>query len=92
MALSDSTERSAPRNPTWHRDELILALDLYISNPASPPGKNSNEVLELSNTLNALAVALGASGQQTFRNPNGVYMKVMNFRRFTPSATATRHT
>ena len=26
---------SPPRNPDWSRDELILALDLYATNPAS---------------------------------------------------------
>lgn len=25
------------RNPPWSRDELILALDLYFTNPANPP-------------------------------------------------------
>lgn len=76
------TTSASPRNPTWHRDELILALDLYMENPASPPGKQSAKVLELSDTLSRLAEALGEARRGTFRNPNGVYMKVMNFRRF----------
>lgn len=40
------------RNPAWSRDELILALDLYMTNPASPPGKGSKAVADLSKTLN----------------------------------------
>ena len=33
------------RNPNWVRDELILTLDLYLRNPASPPGKGSKEIV-----------------------------------------------
>jgi 5-methylcytosine-specific restriction enzyme A len=71
----------SPRNPTWGRDELILALDLYMTNPASPPRKTSPEVVALSKLLNRMSPTPGAA---KFRNPNGVYMKMMNFRRFDP--------
>jgi hypothetical protein len=27
------------RNPTWVRDELILALDMYLRSAGNPPGK-----------------------------------------------------
>ena len=70
------------RNPAWNRDELVLALDLYMTNPASPPGKGSSEVAELSALLNELGQRLGVHHQGSYRNPNGVYMKMMNFRRF----------
>ena len=33
------------RNRPWLRDELILALDLYMATPASSHGKNSPEVV-----------------------------------------------
>jgi len=75
------------RNPSWSRDELILALDLYLKHRASPPGKNSVEVDELSKFLNAMGQALGVGDKATYRNPNGVYMKMMNFRRFDPDYT-----
>jgi len=68
------------RNPNWSRDELILALELYKRFNGNPP-KDGREIVELSATLNALGS--GLSGRtELFRNPNGVYMKVMNFRRF----------
>jgi 5-methylcytosine-specific restriction protein A len=35
------------QNADWTRDELILALELYMRNPRSPPSKKSNEVAEL---------------------------------------------
>lgn len=72
------------RNPPWIRDELILALDLYMSNPISPPGKDSRVVAELSETLNAMGQLLGRGDLPKYRNANGVYMNMMNFRRFDP--------
>jgi 5-methylcytosine-specific restriction enzyme A len=77
------------RNPPWTRDELILALELYMRNRASPPGKASVEVQELSTTLNKLGIALGFAENNKFRNANGVYMKMMNFRRFDPEYSAS---
>jgi predicted HNH restriction endonuclease len=83
------TMNSRDRNPAWTRDELILALELYLRDPSSPPGKSSTVVQELSDLLNELGHALGQGESQTFRDPNGVYMKLMNFRRFDPEYTRT---
>ena len=71
------------RNPPWSRDELILALNLYVASKGNPPGKSSQGVVELSNLLNQMDLQI-AHHASDFRNPNGVYMKVMNFRRFDP--------
>lgn len=46
------------RNPTWTRDELILALDLYLRERPTMPDKRSRQGSELSATLNRLAKAL----------------------------------
>lgn len=78
----DSGAASIKRNPRWERDELILALQLYLRHRASPPGKESAEVAELSALLNKVGRVLGSANAETYRNPNGVYMKMMNFRRF----------
>lgn len=72
------------RNPPWARDELILALDLYLSRRNSLPGHRSAEVAALSLLLNRIATGLGQSFSKTYRNVNGVYMKLMNFRRLDP--------
>jgi predicted HNH restriction endonuclease len=45
---------------------------------------HSPAIQELSTVLNDLQRALGTIGQATLRNTNGVYMKLMNFRRFDP--------
>jgi 5-methylcytosine-specific restriction protein A len=74
----------APRNEVWSRDELILALDLYMQNPKSPPGKQSRPVAELAKLLDTLGTITGATKTSTYRNANGVYLKMMNFRRFDP--------
>jgi 5-methylcytosine-specific restriction protein A len=75
------------RNPTWVRDELILALDMYLRFTGNPPRKGSAEIDELSETLNRLGRYLGIATRDRFRNVNGVYMKLMNFRRFDPAFT-----
>lgn len=65
-----------PRNPTWHRDELILALDLYLRRGMLDD--RHPEVIELSEVLNRLAIHTSQGNPETFRNPNGVAMKMAN--------------
>lgn len=73
------------RNPKWTRDELILALDLYFRiNPRST-NESHPEVIKLSNILNALPVHVKSEANETFRNPNGVFMKLANFMSCDPS-------
>lgn len=72
------------RNPPWSRDEHIVALDFYLSHAPNIPGNTSDEVIELSRSLNLLQQNIGGETPDKFRNPNGVYMKLMNFRRFDP--------
>ena len=75
------------RNPNWTRDELILALDFYLRHRNQQPGKHSAEIVSLSEEISATAQKLGLTGSANFRNPAGVYMKLMNFRRLDPSYT-----
>ncbi len=76
------------RNPDWARDELILAMDLYFTNPSNPPGKTSTAVAELSNLLNKMHRISGGRASLTFRNADGVYMKMMNIRSIDPAFVA----
>ena len=75
----------ATRNPKWSRDELIVTLDFYLEHNPSIPDKKSSEIFALSDFLNCLQIKLGGETGDKFRNPNGVYMKLMDFRRFDPS-------
>lgn len=80
--LNEPTPRT--RNPSWQRDELILALDLYFRFPPKTISQSHPEVIELSNILNSLPIHPTRSSFDKFRNPNGVYMKLGNFLRFDP--------
>jgi 5-methylcytosine-specific restriction protein A len=70
------------RNPPWKRDELILALDLYVNHKRERLSASHPRVIELSRVLNALPIHDERPDAARFRNSNGVYMKLSNFLRF----------
>lgn len=70
--------------PTWVRDELILALDLYFRHRPKMLDKGHIEVIELSELLRELPLHQGAHYFPRFRNPSSVAMKLANFRRLDP--------
>jgi 5-methylcytosine-specific restriction protein A len=73
----------AERNPPWSRDELILALDLYLRNRLRLPERDDTAISGLSSVLQSLAGA--AAGRfASYRNSNSVYMKLANFRALDP--------
>ncbi len=73
------------KNPKWSRDELILALDLYFKLPSSKISSTNEEVIELSQILNQIPSGFKHK-DDTFRNPNGVSMKLNNFKRLDPES------
>ena len=73
------------RNPKWTRDELILALELYMRVNPSHVSDNNPEIVKLSEVLNSLPIHPHAEHGEKFRNANGVYMKLCNFLRFDPN-------
>lgn len=81
----DPPTTTVARNPPWSRDELILALDLYHRYGGRDPGDTHPDVIALSALLREMA---GGAGLITFRNANGVAMKLMNFRSLDPVFTA----
>lgn len=70
------------RNPKWSRDEIILTLDFYFRHYPTIPEKHSDEIKGLSDQLRSLTDRLGHDLNDTYRNANGVYMKMMNFHHF----------
>ena len=67
------------KNPKWHRDEIILALDLYFDpNRGSVDARNPN-IIALSEVLNQLPIFSLRPDAERFRNPNGVSLKLSNF-------------
>ena len=67
------------RNPKWHRDEIILALDLYFKLEAGHIHARNPEIIELSEILNKLPIHVNRPDAKKFRNPNGVSLKLSNF-------------
>lgn len=75
----------ASRNPVWSRDELVLALALYVETGGNPTGSDFDAIDALSGLLNKMHRLAGAAGGATLRNRNGVYLKLMNFRSADPA-------
>lgn len=70
----------------WDREEMMLALNLYLHHPQPPKG--SPAIVEVSELLRQRARQIGRLLPPRFRNPDGVYLKMMNFRRFDPEQLA----
>ena len=72
------------RPPRWHRDENILALDLYRTIEPKEMDNKNPKVIELSELLNKLPIHKERMVNQKFRNPNGVGLKLSNFKAIDP--------
>lgn len=72
------------KNPNWTRDEIILALHLYMTAERRQLDKSHPRVIELSKTLNRLPVHSKDQRNAEFRNPTGVSMKLGNIRAIDP--------
>jgi 5-methylcytosine-specific restriction protein A len=80
------------RNPPWEYDELALALDLYFREPRARQSKSDPAVEELSRVLRALPLPIERPDPERFRNVNGVFMKLQNFKAVDPGYTADGRT
>ncbi len=77
------------RNPLWTREQVILALDLYVKHGGRDPGADHPDVIETSALLKQMATEAGLA---TYRNASGVKMKMMNFRSVDPAYTSNGRT
>jgi hypothetical protein len=68
----------------WTREEVILAMDLYVAVDAfdggSIPGKTSAQVVGLSELLKRLSAHPPEQQGDKYRNPDGVYLTLTNLR------------
>lgn len=71
-------------NPDWVRDEVILPLHVYFTDKSAAGNKKHPVVIELSKLLNKLPLFPNEACDETFRNVNGVGMKLSNFLRLDP--------
>ena len=71
---------SAPRLPPWSKDELILALDLYLRRGGSRGmSASSSDAIVLSQVLRSLPVhPVDVRRQDRFRTPSSVALKLHN--------------
>jgi 5-methylcytosine-specific restriction enzyme A len=76
----DSGIVTAPPQFDWTRDEVILAMDLYFRHQKLPSSEKHPAIEELSTLIRALPIHPGRHFDPTFRNPNGVYLKITNLR------------
>jgi 5-methylcytosine-specific restriction protein A len=67
-------------NPSWTRDEVILALELYQNCNGQIPGPTDDRVRKLSVELRSFPHHAQAARQPSFRNPDGVAFKLQNLR------------
>lgn len=80
------------RNPPWEYDELVLALDVYFREPRARQSKRDSAVADLSRILRALPLPIERPDPERFRNVNGVFMKLQNFKAVDPDYTADGRT
>ena len=78
-----SEKKTSIYPPNWTRDEIIIALDFYFKYQEKLPDDKSKEIIELSSLIKRLWYE-PEKYEDFFRNPNGVYMKLNNFRRLDP--------
>lgn len=67
------------RNPKWHRDEIILALDLYFDKDRGSIDDKNKRIKDVSEIINKLPLFPERPDEEKFRNPNGVTLKLSNF-------------
>lgn len=67
------------RNPDWVRDEIILAMNLYVREGRRQLPATHSDVIRLSQILNTLPIHPQSQRDENFRNPNGVSMILGNF-------------
>ncbi|MBN1969166.1 MAG: hypothetical protein JW870_07340 [Candidatus Delongbacteria bacterium] len=82
-----NSDDSTQLNPKWHRKEIILALDLYFRLDSNDIKSTNPKIIELSKILNKLNIHKNIPNPEKFRNPNGVSLKLSNFKALDPNYT-----
>ena len=67
----------------WSRDEYILTLNLYYKFRKGGPSKNDPEVIKCSNLLRSMNPSASMEDEK-YRNVNGIYLRLMNYRSCDP--------
>ncbi len=74
----------APTQLDWTREEIILAMDLYVTSGAFSrgpvPGQRSDNIIQLSRLLQELSAYPRELQGEEYRSPDGVHLKLMDLR------------
>jgi 5-methylcytosine-specific restriction protein A len=76
--------------PDWTRDELILAVDLYLRHGEQVPPKGHRDIVELSKLLRSLPIHDPMPSDPRFRGPGSVYRKLNNIHTSSPDYPGAR--
>src|SRR5581483_11692990 len=80
----NDVEATRSRSVAWLRDEIILALDLYMT---EGPNASAASLKGLSDTLRSIPIEESFSPDSAFRSSASVRRKLGNFRALDPSQT-----
>ena len=75
------------KNPAWTRDEIILALELYLREKHGEVVSIKEERKKLSELLNTLPIYQSTERNNTFRNVASIGRKMGNFQSVDPDYT-----
>ena len=76
--------------PNWTRDEIILAVDLYLRHGERVPPKRHPDILELSALLRRLPIHDPMPSDPRFRSPDSVYRKLTDIHTSSPDYRGVR--
>ncbi|MCB9931545.1 MAG: hypothetical protein H6844_19265 [Alphaproteobacteria bacterium] len=68
------------RNPSWTREETILALDLYLKLNGEIPAASDPSIIELSDCLRSNLMMGKYRNRKNFRSASAVVLKLNNIR------------
>lgn len=75
-------------NPPFTEEEDILVLELYfLTDRSRRTSKKDLKLIALSEFLNSTNIHSKSNRRAVFRNQNGIYMKLMNFRSLDPEVS-----
>jgi hypothetical protein len=82
--LPESPKSVTREQLVWTREEVILAMDLYVRldvlHGRTIPDQTSDEIVRLSELLKKLSAYPPERQDEKYRNPNGVHLKLTNLR------------
>lgn len=69
------------KNPTWNKEELILALDLYFKMDYGQMHGTNPDIIQLSKDLRSLNIHTDIPNKENFRSVNSVALKLANLKK-----------